>query len=64
MMTIHKHYLTKNIVFENELLKLFKFCEQCGSATDTAKMIQYGSMVTIKTSCMSGHTVTWESQPL
>lgn len=53
----------KFIVFENELLKLFKFCQQCGSPTDTTTMIQHGSMVTVKTSCMSGHTVTWESQP-
>ena len=65
MMTIHKHYLNKKkfIVFENELLKLFKFCQQCGSPTDTTTMIQHGSMVTVKTSCMSGHTVTWKSQP-
>ena len=53
----------KFIVFENELLKLFKFCQQCGSPTDTTTMIQHGSMVTVKTSCMSGHTVTWKSQP-
>ena len=53
----------KIIVFENELLKLFKFCQQCGSPTDTTTMIQHGSMVTVKTSCMSGHTVTWKSQP-
>ena len=53
----------KFIVFENELLKLFKFCQQCGSPTDTTTMIQHGSMVTVKTSCMSGHTVTWGSQP-
>ena len=52
----------KFIVFENELLKLFKFCQQCGSPTDTTT-IQHGSMVTVKTSCMSGHTVTWGSQP-
>ena len=45
-------------MFENELLKLFKFCQQC----DTT-MIQHGSIVTVKTSCMSGHTVTWGSQP-
>ena len=53
----------KFIVFENELLKLFKFCQQCGSPTDTTTMIQHGSMVTVKTSCMSGHMVTWKSQP-
>ena len=53
----------KFIVFENELLKLFKFCQQCGSPTDTTTMIQHGSIVTVKTSCMSGHMVTWKSQP-
>ena len=53
----------KFIVFENELLKLFKFCQQCGSPTDTTTMIQHGSMATVKTSCMSGHMVTWKSQP-
>ena len=53
----------KFIVFENELLKLFKFCQQCGSPTDTTTTTRHGSMVTVKTSCLSGHTVTWESQP-
>ena len=53
----------KFIVFENELLKLFKFCQQCGSPTDTTTMTQHGSMVTVKTSCTNGHTLTWESQP-
>ena len=50
------------IVFENELLKLFKFGQQCGSPIDTT-MTQHGSMVTVKTSCTNGHTLTWESQP-
>ena len=53
----------KFIVFENELLKLFKFCQQCGSPTDATTTTQHGSMITVKISCMSGHTVTWESQP-
>ena len=53
----------KLIVSENELLKLFKFCQQCGSPTDTTTMTQHGSMVTVKTSCTNGHTLTWESQP-
>ena len=54
----------KFIVFENELLKLFKFCQQCGIPTDATTTTQHGSMITVKISCMSGHTVTWESQPL
>ena len=48
----------KFIVFENELLKLFKFCQQSGSPTNTTTMTQHGSMVTVKTSCTNGHTLT------
>ena len=52
----------KFIVFENELLKLFKFCQQCGSPTDTTTMTQHGSMVTVKTSCTTYMGITTMGQ--
>ena len=38
----------KYIVFENELDKLFKFCQQCGSIIATKTKHLRGSMITIK----------------
>ena len=38
-------------------------CQQCGSPTHTTTITQHGSMVTVKTSCTNGHTLTWEPQP-
>jgi hypothetical protein len=54
----------KIIVFESQLLKLFKICQHCGSPIDTTTQINEGSMVTIATNCLNGHSVSWQSQPL
>jgi hypothetical protein len=54
----------KIIVFESQLLKLFKICQHCGSPIDTTTQINQESMVTIATNCLNGHSVSWKSQPL
>ena len=54
----------KYIVFENKLDKLFKFCQQCGSIIVTKTKHLKGSMTTIKSTCLRGHTNTWQSQPM
>lgn len=54
----------KLIVFESELDKLFKFCQQCGNITTTKTKQFKGSMIIIKTTCLHGHSNTWQSQPL
>ena len=54
---------TKFIVFESELDKLFKFCQQCGNIIATKTKHCKGSMITVKTTCLKGHSRTWKSQP-
>ena len=54
----------KFIVFESKLNKLFILCQHCGGPIDTTTQENQGSMVTITTSCISGHTLSWQSQPL
>ena len=46
----------KYIVFENELDKLFKFCQQCGSIIATKTKHLKGSMIIIKSTCLRGHS--------
>ena len=52
------------IVFESKLTKLFILCQHCRSPIDTISQKNQGSMVTITTSCINGHTLSWQSQPL
>ena len=54
----------KYIVFENELDKLFKFCQQCGRTIATKTKHLKGSMITIKSTCLCGHSNTWQSQSM
>ena len=54
----------KWIVFESKLNKLFLFCHQCGNIITNKTEHCEGSMVTIKTICLCGHSNTWQSQPL
>ena len=53
----------KLIIFESELDKLFRFCQQCGSIVATKTKYFKGSMVKVKTTCLQGHSNTWQSQP-
>ena len=50
--------------FESQLHELFKICQHCGSLIDTTTQINQGSMVTIATNGLNGHSVSWQSQPL
>ena len=54
----------KFIVFESQLFKLFKLCQNCGSPIDATTQHSQGSMVTIAASCINGHTFSWQSQPI
>ena len=54
----------KYIVFENELDKLFKFCQQCESIIATKTKHLKGSMITIKSTCLHGNSNTWQSQSM
>ena len=53
----------KFIVYECELDKLFKFCQQCGSPISEVTKSNSGSMVTVHTLCLQHHEYTWKSQP-
>ena len=53
----------KFIVFESELDKRFKFCQQCGNIIATKTKHCEGSMITVKTTCLKGHSHAWKSQP-
>jgi len=54
--------ITKYLVFENQINKLFKFCPDCGSnITSTNKYIT-GTMLSVSYTCQLGHNNTWHSQ--
>ena len=56
--------ITKYLVFENEIDKLFKYCPDCGFAiTDTSKSV-IGSCLSVTYTCSIGHNNIWRSQPL
>lgn len=56
--------ICKYLVFESELVKLLRFCPNCGSCiTDISKTIS-GSCLTVSYSCFAGHSDIWRSQPL
>ena len=56
-------YDSKYLVFENELLKLFKRCQECGAPIDEAEKIIKGSQYMVTCKCIYNHNITWESQP-
>lgn len=53
----------KFVVFRQSLVQLFKFCPQCGSPAEVDQEFVTGSMLTVKYSCLSGHSDLWRSQP-
>jgi len=56
--------MTKYLVFESELEKLFIYCSSCGALiTKTDKHLN-GSMLSVTSECQYGHINTWHSQPL
>ena len=54
----------KWIIFERELDKHFLFCYECGNIITSKTKHCKGSMLTVKTTCLCGHSKTWQSQPL
>ena len=57
------HLQKKIVVFESELYKLLTKCHDCDSPVDSTTQKCNGNMVTITTNCISGHIVSWKSQP-
>ena len=54
----------KFVVFGSCLNELLKRCPECGDAIIQQKSKTCGSMLTVELTCHSGHTKTWESQPV
>ena len=54
----------KFMVFGSCLNELLKRCPECGDAIIQQKSKTTGSMLTVELTCHSGHTKTWESQPV
>ena len=54
----------KIIVFESQLDKLFRVCQQCGSIITSKTKHYQGSMIIIKITCLNRHSKTWKSQPM
>ena len=53
----------KYIVFEDELLKLFKLCAICGEGVLEKGLVKRGSALKVTTLCKNSHTHEWNSQP-
>ena len=53
----------KYIVFEDNLDQLFHHCRRCGELVTSTKKVSKGSLLTVTTTCMAGHSVRWTSQP-
>ena len=52
----------KYIVFEDELLKLFKLCAICGEDVLEKGLVKRGSALKVTTLCKNSHTHEWNSQ--
>lgn len=53
----------KYIVFEDELLRLFKLCAICGEDVLEKGLVKRGSALKVTTLCKNSHTHEWNSQP-
>jgi hypothetical protein len=56
--------ITKYLIFDNQLNKLFKFCPDCGSCIISYTKHISGTLLTVSYNCQQGHNNTWHSQPL
>ena len=54
----------KYIVFEEELLKLFGRCVECGGEVLEKELLKKGSALKVTTLCKNSHSKEWVSQPL
>ena len=53
----------KYIVFEDELLTLFKLCAICGEDVLEKGLVKRGTALKVTTLCKNSHTHEWNSQP-
>ncbi|XP_044181017.1 uncharacterized protein LOC122962175, partial [Acropora millepora] len=66
-MTLKSPLLTRKkkfLVFGSCLFELLKRCPECGDVIIKRKNKTSGTMLLVKLTCHSGHTKTWESQPV
>ncbi|XP_078352898.1 uncharacterized protein LOC144637699 [Oculina patagonica] len=54
----------KFIVFDSCLSTLLKRCPECGDIIAQHERKTTGSMLSVKLTCHSGHTINWDSQPV
>ncbi|XP_044184354.1 uncharacterized protein LOC122964679 [Acropora millepora] len=54
----------KYLVFHSCLSWLFKYCMNCREIVADVKYSGTGSLVSVTTTCMKGHDITWDSQPI
>ena len=54
----------KNIVLEEELLKLFGRCLECGDEVLEKELLEKGGALKVTTLCKNSHSKEWVSQPL
>ena len=54
----------KYLVFHSCLSQLFKYCINCREIVSDVKYSVTGSLVSVTTTCMKGHDITWDSQPI
>ena len=54
----------KYLVFHSCLSQLFKYCMNCREIVADVKYSVTGSLVSVTTTCMKGHDITWHSQPI
>ena len=53
----------KYIVFEKQLVLLLRRCQECGEPIKRNEKKTTGSMITVTSTCVSGHRHVWHSQP-
>ena len=53
----------KFIVFESQLLSLFRRCHSCGQEVKLETSI-VGTMLVVSGTCPDGHVLKWQSQPM
>ena len=58
------HTEKKFLVFGSCLFELLKRCPECGDLIIKRKNKTSGTMLLVELTCHSGHTKTWESQPV
>ena len=56
-------YCLQVLVYERQLLKLFKRCNECGVSISSVDTSYRGAHVSVTWECIEGHTGRWESAP-